>query len=121
MFAQVELSLGGVKAHVLFIVYALNAGRNGVAEQAVGADGHTSSRARRMCAISLCTRGALDSAARRRSTAALCGNGGRVPIDGDLWTACALSGALLVVSFWLWPPPRGSVVIGTTLAIVIPI
>ena len=44
-----------------------------------------------------------------------------MPIDGDLWIACGLSVALLVVSFLLWPSPRGSVVIGTTLAIVIPI
>jgi hypothetical protein len=45
-----------------------------------------------------------------------------VPIDGDLWTASALSAALLVVSFFvLWPPPRASIVIRTTLAIVIPI
>ncbi|MFO1408249.1 MAG: hypothetical protein U1F08_12080 [Steroidobacteraceae bacterium] len=35
--------------------------------------GHTATRARRKCAISLCTCGALDSAARRRSTAALGG------------------------------------------------
>jgi hypothetical protein len=71
MLAQVEFSLGGAIAHVLFIVYALNDGRNGVAEQAVGADRHTSSRARRMCAISLCTRSALDRWSRGRSTAAL--------------------------------------------------
>ena len=41
--------------------------------QAVGADGQTASRARRKCAISLCTCGALDSPACRRSTAALGG------------------------------------------------
>lgn len=43
------------------------------AQQAVGADGHTSTRARRMCVTSLCTRGALDAWSRRRSTAALDG------------------------------------------------
>jgi len=76
VLAQVELSLGGVIAHVLFIVYALNGRRNGVAEQAVGADRHASSRARRMCGISLCTRGALDTWSRGRSTAALGGKFG---------------------------------------------
>jgi hypothetical protein len=50
MLAQVELSLGGVIAYVLFIVYALNGQRNGVVEHAVGAD-HTAARARRMCVI----------------------------------------------------------------------
>jgi hypothetical protein len=44
-----------------------------------------------------------------------------VPIDGDLWAACAVSLALLAVSFLLWPRPRKSVVIGTTVAILIPI
>jgi hypothetical protein len=41
------------------------------AEQAVAADRDTSSRARRTCAISLCTCVALHTAARRRATAAL--------------------------------------------------
>lgn len=58
MLSQVELLLGGVIAHVLFIVYALNGPRNGVAEQAVGADRDTAP---------------LDTASRGRSTAALCG------------------------------------------------
>jgi hypothetical protein len=44
-----------------------------------------------------------------------------VPVDGDFWTACGLSVALLVGSFLLWPRPRRSVVIGTTFAILIPI
>jgi hypothetical protein len=34
MFAQVELSLFGVIAHVVFIVYAFNSDRNVLAEQA---------------------------------------------------------------------------------------
>src|SRR2546430_500711 len=34
MFADVELSLGGVIAHVLFIVYTFNRGCNAIAEQA---------------------------------------------------------------------------------------
>jgi hypothetical protein len=51
MFPQVELSLGGVIAHALFIVYALNSWRKRVAEQAVAADGDTA---------------ALHTAARRR-------------------------------------------------------
>lgn len=50
MFAQVEASLGGVVARVLFIVYALNACRNGVAEQAVAADRDKASRTRRAAA-----------------------------------------------------------------------
>jgi hypothetical protein len=66
MLLQVELSLGGVIAHVLFIVYALNSWRKRVAEQAVGADGDTSSRARRKCVISLCTCVALHTASRGR-------------------------------------------------------
>ena len=70
MLAQIELSLGGGVAHALFIVYALNSWRKRVAEQAVAADRDTTSRARRMCAISFCAYGALDRAARRRSTAA---------------------------------------------------
>ena len=70
MFSQVELSLGGVIAHAPFIVYALNSGRKRVDEQAVGDDGDMSSRARRKCVISFYNCGALDSAARRRSTAA---------------------------------------------------
>ncbi len=64
MLAQVELSLGGGIAHVLFIVYALNGQRNGVAEKAVAADRDTSSRRRRERAISLCA--ALHTAARGR-------------------------------------------------------
>jgi hypothetical protein len=35
MLSQVELSLGGVIAQVLFIVYALNGRRNGIAEATV--------------------------------------------------------------------------------------
>ena len=66
MLAQVELSLGGVIADVLFIVYALNGQCNGVAEQAVAVDRHTRSLARRKCVISLCTCGALDTWSRGR-------------------------------------------------------
>lgn len=43
------------------------------AQQAVRADRHTASRARRMCVISRCTRGALDRWSRGRPTAALGG------------------------------------------------
>src|SRR5689334_10303976 len=93
MLAQVELSLGGVIAHVLFIVYALNRRRNGVAEQAVGADRGRSSRARRTCATSLCTCGALDSAARRRSTAAFDDTGG-VFVSSDFLRGSCLCGAV---------------------------
>jgi hypothetical protein len=60
MLAQVEFSLGGVIAHVLFIVYALNGWRNGVAEQVrrvviVAGTGHRLSFGRSaICLISGC-------------------------------------------------------------------
>ena len=53
--------------------------------QAVGADRHTASRARRMCGVSLCTRGALDTWSRGRSTAALCATTGDRALTVPAW------------------------------------
>jgi len=85
----------------------LHLGRSSAVQQAVAADGETVSGARRKRVISLCTRGALHTAARRRSAAAL----------GAIWSSAVATTTLyrpvgptelelIAASGWKSFPPR---------------
>jgi hypothetical protein len=86
---------------VLFIVYALNGGRNGVAEQAVGADRHAASRRRRERSISLCARVALSSGGARPLNCTL---GAIVKLSEAISMLPSASGDLCIVAKRPWTP-----------------